>query len=159
MRRLIGLLCWAAVCAAVLGGVWTLVCSARDALAAVDLPGTSHSLMSAVHEGETLEAQNQAAQERLLDKQEVVSALLDGRLSLREAGDDFRRMNAESAETGWTGRGGAACSAGASPDAAAYANLMAWVNSAARAEPRWRARAARLGAEAESLLRQPLHGL
>jgi hypothetical protein len=158
MRAIARLLFFAvATVALFLGGAWALARWQHGIVAGLDLPGAGHDLMTAFHEGETLEAQARVTHERLMGKNEVVAALLDGRLSLREAGDQFRVLSAEKAE------GEAGPEAGASPeelsDEAVYANLLQWVNASASGKPAWHARADQLRAEAASLLHRPLQGV
>jgi len=156
MRALARLLVFMLALAALLvGGGWALARWQTGFVADLDLPGASHSLLIQIHTGDVLAAQDEPVRERLRDKSEIVAALLDGRLSLREAGDEFRRLNEEKAAAGGQDAGSTAPMS----EDAVYENLLAWVNAAAAADPHARPRAAEIRAEAASLLRRPLQGL
>ena len=159
MRALVRPLLCALCCAAVLvGGAWAFARWQRGVLAELDLPGAGHALMSALHEREALDAHWPGVYDRLVGKQRVVNELLDGRLSLREAGDEFRRMNAEKAEAEGKDQHAASDMADLLSDEAVYGSLMAWVNASASVKPGWPTRAAHLQADVDSTLHRPQQG-
>jgi hypothetical protein len=158
MRVVVRLVVCALVCvAALVGGAWAFARWQRSALADLDLPGAAHCLMSEIHRREALDAQELAVSDRLAGKQEVIYGLLDGRLSLREAGDEFRRLNAEKAET--EGKGATTDQTDACSDEAVYGSVLGWIDAGAATRPQWVARAAQLRAEVNSMLHRPLQGL
>ena len=128
---------------------------ASGLLSDVDLAGAGHLLMAEIHRGDDLGARNEALNHCLTDKQEVVNGLLAGRLSLREAADEFRRIGDEAKVAANDGSDDAP----AGSDEAVYGNILAWARHTASCDARLTAGFARLEAEVYGVLhRRPLQG-
>ena len=134
--------------AVLLVAAWGCARFASGLLSDVDLAGAGHLLMAEIHRGDDLGARNEALNHCLTDKQEVVNGLLAGRLSLREAADEFRRIDDEVRVAVNEGSDDGA----AGSDEAVYGNLLAWARRTASGDARLTARYVRLEAEVYDVL-------
>ena len=85
----------------------------------LDLAGSGRWLMAEVHREAELKDRSEAMVRRLMDKQAVIDELFKGGLTLREAGEAFRRLDEEARQE-------KAAATAAATDEASYRNVLAW---------------------------------
>ena len=101
--------------------------------------------MAEVHREAELKDRSEAMVRRLVDKQAVIDELFKGGLTLREAGEAFRRLDEEARQE-----------KAAATEEASYRNVLAWARCAASDESNGQARLAQLQREMNALLHRPL---
>ena len=116
----------------------------------LDLAGSGRWLMAEVHKEAELNNRGEIIMHRLMGKEAVIDQLFQGSLTLREAGDAFRRLDEEARQDEDD------AAATTVTDEAPYRNVLIWARCAASAESNGQARLAQLQREMDALLRRPL---
>ena len=117
-------LCALACSALIVAAAWGL-CRWQGVAGELDLAGSGRWLMSEVHKEGELKDRSEAMLHRLMDKQAVIDELFKGGLTLREAGEAFRRLDEEARQEEPDATGS---------DEAPYRNVLSWRRCAASAE-------------------------
>ncbi len=144
-------LCALACTGLIVAAAWGYGRCRGAAVGDLDLAGAGRWLMAEVHKQAELKNRSEAMMHRLTDKQAVIDELFKGGLTLREAGDAFRRVDEEAREE----QGDAAESTTFTGESE-YRNVLTWARCAASAESNGPARLAQLQGEMDALLHRPL---
>ncbi len=137
-------LCVLACTGLIVAAAWGL-CRWQSVAGELDLAGSGRWLMAEVHREAELKDRSEAMVRRLVDKQAVIDELFKGGLTLREAGEAFRRLDEEARQE-----------KAAATEEASYRNVLAWARGAASDESNGQSRLAQLQREMNALLHRPL---